>query len=389
MKQKPNTRFLLIALACCIAVALLSRFFLPERSFGWGNSIAAAVLSFIAFSSVSIFILKGDQKWIRLSRYLLMLLVAAAGIFYYLIWNNNVATVERKRKLHDKTIPYKQNIIIGKTIRDEIRDENDTAMQRLMKEKKWDALFQYYGKYEASYIWTGDSIAAARRKLNISYVLLTVMMSLLGMHTVESLLFRKKGNEGAHEQVFISYNHKNQPQVLQLAALLKEAGIETVIDVDKNVAGDKIDKDFIRKSVYDSAIIVLVVSKESLLSGWVSIEAVSSFLLSTLDTRRKIIPCSLDESFREKGFGTEAMRQIDQQIATIDEDSRQREGAGSGDNDAKRKRLVKLRDNLDEILENLDETLCVDISGDKLQQNFPKILDAIEKKFEENREAGS
>lgn len=371
MKQKLNISFLLIALASCIVIALLSRFFLAEPGSGWGLIIAAALLSFIAFSSISFYILRGDQKRIRISRYILMALVVASGLFYYFTWNNNVTTVERKRKEHDKTIKYKQNIIIGKTL----IDESDTVMQRLMKEKKWNALFRYYGTYDATEIWTPDSIAAARRNLNISFVLLTVMISLLAMHTVESLLFRKKANTGAGEQVFISYNHENKVEAFHLAALLEKAGIETVIDNDDNDVGDKINE-FIRKSIYESAVTLLVVSKQSLLSGWVSVEAVSSFYLSNLDPRRKCIPCSIDDSFREKDFRTEATRQINERIAGLEKNS------------AAEKRLVKLRDNLRDILENLDETLCVDISDDNLQKNFHLILDAINKKFDENRDAG-
>jgi hypothetical protein len=382
MKNKIQWKALVAFLFIALGIGLLSRLFIAEKGQGWIATIAAILIAFLLYPLVSVFLLKDHKKRYQVSRFVLAGLVLVAGWLYYNTWNNNVCTVNELFRNGNVKEYKKRNIITGK----QLIDAGDTTVQRLVKEKQWNSVFEYYGTYNAADIWTNDSIAAAKRKLNLSLALLTVLVSLLAMHTIESLLFRKKGNEGAHEQVFISYNHKNKPTALQLAALLKEEGIETIIDVERNIAGDKINKDFIRRSVYDSAIILLLVSKESLLSGWVSIEAVSGFFLSELDTRRKIIPCSLDDSFREKGFGTEAIRQINEQIAELDADNAQRGGAATVDNDAKRKRLVKLRDNLSDILENLDETLCVDISGDKLRQNFPQILRAVKTKFEENRD---
>jgi hypothetical protein len=383
MRNKIQWKALVVYLLTSVLVGFLSRLFMAETGQSWTVTIAAIVIAFLLYPVISVFLIKDRKKRYQVSRFILLGLVLISGWLYYNTWNNNVCSVNELYRNKGVDEYKKRNIIIG----NRLIDATDTTLQRLIREKQWNSLFEYYGTYNAADIWTNDSIAAANRKLNLALALLTVLVSLLAMHTVESLLFRKKGNEGAHEQVFISYNHENQIKSLELAALLEKEGIETVIDKNDNMAGDKINE-FIRKSIFESAVTLLVVSKQSLLSGWVSIEAMDSFRLSELDPRRKCIPCSLDESFRNKGFGTESIRLINERIASLDEDTRQREKSDTSDNDTKRKRLVKLRDNLSDILENLDEIVCVDISGDNLQKNFHLILSAINKKFEENRDAG-
>jgi TIR domain len=385
MKEKIQWKWLLALLVTASAFGLLSRLFMAETEPGWIPTVAAIVIAIVLYPFFSVYLLKGEKKRYRISRLILLALVLISAWLYYNAWSNGVGNVKELWKEGTHNLYRNKNIIIG----NKLIDEADTALQRLVKEKKWNAVFEYYNSYNPADIWTNDSIAASRRKLNVTLVFLVVMISLLGMHTVESLLFRKKDDEGAGEQVFISYNHKNKKEAVQLAALLRKAEIRTIIDQDDNVAGDKIKDDFIRQSVFESAVILLIVSKESLLSGWVSIEAVSGFFLSYLDKRRKCIACCLDESFRQKGFIDEARAHINQQVAELDKEisKRAESGTGSSDLDVRKDRFIKLRDNLSEILKNLDESLCVDISGDKLEQNFPQILQAVRQKFESNEDA--
>ncbi|WP_221391550.1 hypothetical protein [Dyadobacter sp. NIV53] len=44
---------------------------------------------------------------------------------------------------------------------------------------------------------------------------------------------------------------------------------------------------------------------------------------------------------------------------------------------SQKSRLYDLRQNMDKIVEKLNASLCIDIRGDQLAANFPKILESI------------
>jgi|GEM_PF-1190428 len=178
--------------------------------------------------------------------------------------------------------------------------------------------------------------------------------------------------------VFISYNHSNQAMAVLLAAMLKKEGLDVLIDTENPLAGQEITA-FIEHSVLNSGTTLAVISNESLLSGWVSVETINTFYLEKFSPYKRFIAVYLDADFFDNGFGTTAIRKINERLVLIENQIQERSllGTDSRELNTEKTRLIELRNNMDKILDRLRKSLCIDIRNERLKDNFPNLLKSI------------
>lgn len=174
---------------------------------------------------------------------------------------------------------------------------------------------------------------------------------------------------------FISYNHKDKTDADRLKAALRAAGHEVVIDSEAMAPGEDI-KSFIEKCIRQSDVTLSLVSRHSLLSAWVAMESIGTFFAEKNTDRSRFVAAYIDSSFFDRKFTDEALDEVENQISeikTIIKDRLDKDrGIADLENELKRRR--DLRNNLDEIVRRLRESLCVDLTGDKFQSGVDLIL---------------
>lgn len=178
--------------------------------------------------------------------------------------------------------------------------------------------------------------------------------------------------------VFISYNHSDRETAQKLKYALKSHGIQVIIDSDSIHSGESI-YDFIGKSIKASDFTIAIVSKNSLLSAWVSMEIVET-MNDQEGSEVKFIPCNIDSSFFKRDFPETVFDFVKEELDSIDTliEKRLKRGVGISDLESERKRYRDLNHNLDAILKKLKESLCTDISSEKFESNLPKILEVLD-----------
>lgn len=183
--------------------------------------------------------------------------------------------------------------------------------------------------------------------------------------------------------VFISYNHNNAAEAHHIKELLQKEGIEVIIDSEKMLAGEDIET-FIERSVQDSLVTLSIISKDSLLSGWVASETINTFFLEKFNKQKRFIACYLDAAFLDRKFSAEAAKIINNKLEELTRqlDENAELGLDTRDLNTEITRLRTLKANIDLILERLRNSLCVDICNGKLTKNFPFLLKSIRRDAE-------
>ena len=178
--------------------------------------------------------------------------------------------------------------------------------------------------------------------------------------------------------VFISYSQKNTENANQLKGLFESEKIDVIIDSDDMLISEDIET-FIKKSIDESKVTFSVVSKDSLISGWVGVETLDTFSEEKETKKKKFMAGYLDEDFFKLSFTRQAIQKIDLQIAEVEKEKEERSKTGikTRDIDDLEKRLLYLKENLDEIVQRLRSSLCVDIRNEKLATSFPLIIKSI------------
>ncbi len=181
--------------------------------------------------------------------------------------------------------------------------------------------------------------------------------------------------------VFISYSHRDKTFVTQLKKAIEKKRIYTQIDTDTMCFGDNVE-DYIKESIRDTDFTIGVISENSLKSIWVVEEAVRTLNHQLVEGRMKYLPVFIDRSFFSNNFQKNLVEEIDTEIERIiDEISILNEKKTSTIKlDKKKNRLIDLRSNIDKLLNQLDESLIVDMSTDeKFEENMPKLIKMINK----------
>jgi hypothetical protein len=178
--------------------------------------------------------------------------------------------------------------------------------------------------------------------------------------------------------VFISYNHSDIEVADKLKQALEEKGIVVRIDHAVLEAGANIQK-FIESSIRDTHVTLSIVSNRSLLSAWVALESINTFYHEKFERDKKFIACYIDDDFFQTDFRLKATKRIDAKIAEIDKllPEYVAEKIDTNDLNSQKSRLYKLRNNLGDILLRLQESLCLDIRGEKFDESVTKIVGAM------------
>jgi len=184
----------------------------------------------------------------------------------------------------------------------------------------------------------------------------------------------------AVQKVFISYNHKDFPFVEQLMKDLEQSNIQLTIDIDSMKFGDDI-QEFIERSIQTSDITLSVISENSLASPWVMLETLETFLQEDYLKSIRYIPVMIDQSFQSADFASKLIDHIEKSIDLIfDEITRLSKKYVETDNlYFKKKRLITLRSNIDQVLLNLSKRFVADFSTQKkYEMNFFRLVRSIQ-----------
>jgi hypothetical protein len=230
--------------------------------------------------------------------------------------------------------------------------------------------------------WDKDSITLNENLQSAIFILFTLFLSISISFWYQLFKERKKKEKGKdlsfRNKVFISYNHADIEIAFALKKKLENNNISVTID-GVNMEGGGDIKSFIDHSISNTDITISIISNKSLLSSWVGIETVNTFNHEQFSAKKKFIPCYIEKDFLENTFTGKAIDQIDERIKKIGElvITEIEKGRDPRDLNAERARLIKLRNSMDEIILRLRESLCIDISGNQLEINFQKILNAV------------
>lgn len=96
-------------------------------------------------------------------------------------------------------------------------------------------------------------------------------------------------------KIFISYNHKDQTTALKIRDQLVANGFEVILDIDKMRTGQDIEQ-FILNCIQESGVTLSLISANSLMSAWVTMETVTSSIDEKL-RRRFLYPAILIRTF--------------------------------------------------------------------------------------------
>jgi hypothetical protein len=95
--------------------------------------------------------------------------------------------------------------------------------------------------------------------------------------------------------VFISYNHRDRQFVRRLAEDLRRAGIRAWVDEYEILPGDSITEKT-TQGINTSDYMLVVVSKNSVNSSWVSKEVSAAFMRDPESSSRRVIPLKIDDT---------------------------------------------------------------------------------------------
>jgi len=182
----------------------------------------------------------------------------------------------------------------------------------------------------------------------------------------------------AGKKVFISYNHKDSNAAQRIKEALEAEGHQVTIDVESMPTGMDI-KEFIDDSVEKTDVTLSLVSKNSLLSGWVAMETINTLNLAKFNKDKKFIACYLDEEFFKPDFRLQVTEIIDKKLGELDElmDKYREKKIEPTELYSERERLSELRHNLGKILERLRNSKSLDMTEKQFQQNLPELVKAI------------
>ena len=180
--------------------------------------------------------------------------------------------------------------------------------------------------------------------------------------------------------VFISYSHSDTATAQKIKEALEAEEIEVLIDDEQLQAGENIGE-FIKDMVRQSTVTLSLISEKSLLSRWVGMETILSLQRGTFFENKKFIACAVESKFFDDDFVDVC---IDKIYEKIDEYNARREKrkarnstASTIDLDSKLRLYEKLANEFPEIINQLNETLTLDVSGDNFEGSVKKIIETI------------
>jgi TIR domain/Effector-associated domain 11 len=180
------------------------------------------------------------------------------------------------------------------------------------------------------------------------------------------------------KNVFISYSRKDLLIAKKIKSFLESNNVTVDIDFEALRAGENI-KSFIERSIRNNSVVISLVSKDSLLSSWVALEAVISFNAEKI-SEKKFIAAFIDGSFFKRTFVDDSLNNIEKEINDIQRAIKQRldKQRNITDLQDELERYKDLYHNLPKIIQRLTESLSVNITDSNFNEGMSKVLEAIE-----------
>lgn len=180
------------------------------------------------------------------------------------------------------------------------------------------------------------------------------------------------------KDVFISYSHKNTAIAKKVKDRLEKEGIQVQIDEYEMHPGIDV-YEYIKSAVQNSNYTLSIISADSLLSTWVTVETLGTFQNEHVYDHPRFIPCYIDKSFMDRDFTLKSVKQIDEEIEALDkiiiEQSALKIDTQNLNED--KTRLYDLRNNIGAIIGRLKRTKCMNISEDYFEENMRKVVERI------------
>ena len=224
---------------------------------------------------------------------------------------------------------------------------------------------------------------AIKNRAQLSYALLELLNDLENQNGVsetkgEPELTQRVKTSSLKKTVFISYNHHDMEIANKLKDKLTAENIQVIIDSESMQAGEDI-KEFIEKCVRETDATISLISTNSLLSAWVAMESINTFYHEKTNTNKKFIACFLTDDFFNRDFTDTALDHVDGEIKKIQDlvTARMEKNRSIRDLQNELTRYTELRNNMDEIIRRLRESLCIDIRMENFESNFKKMVQAI------------
>ena len=128
---------------------------------------------------------------------------------------------------------------------------------------------------------------------------------------------------GDKASVFISYADEDIAIAERIASTLKGADIFVVIDKEQLRAGQN-KADFVKEAVKLTNYTLSIVSEHSLKSTWVALKNDLSLQFENFSEKDQFITCALDRKFKEAGYITDCIREINERIEQKQEEQKER-----------------------------------------------------------------
>lgn len=168
--------------------------------------------------------------------------------------------------------------------------------------------------------------------------------------------------------VFLSYSHADKNMALTINQQLANAGIDVVMDENAMKGGEKIE-DFILV-IRQVDIVIPLISKNSLLSPWVSKE-----IITTIEKSDKyLMPCYTDKIFLDNNFENEAKSIVSDKVRMINDLITQRGISSTEDLDNEKRIWIEYYSNLPKILNELNERKCISLMEQEFEKNIPTLI---------------
>jgi hypothetical protein len=171
-----------------------------------------------------------------------------------------------------------------------------------------------------------------------------------------------KNEVATEKKVFISYN---------------QVGIGVTIDSQDMIAGDDI-KRFIEESIKNTDVTLSLVSPNSLMSAWVSMESTQTFYAQKI-IGKKFIAAFIEGTFFKRDYADKVLNKIDKEINSIKKaiNIRLEKNRNITDLQTELERYNDLNYNLPKIIQRLKDSLSVNIANGNFETGIAKIIQSV------------
>jgi len=178
------------------------------------------------------------------------------------------------------------------------------------------------------------------------------------------------------KKIFICYHQSSTKIAVQLKETLANNGALDILEL--NITNGEDVSSIIAEKVNEADVTLSIIANKPIESAWLALETVKVFY-DKKSVSKNFIVLYLDSDFFDWRYQMEGAGKLVKRIKELDNDMS--EGLNLEDDflklDKEKKRLISLRDNLDDILKNLKKSPIFDIRGDKMKRNLPKLIKSI------------